>query len=318
MSTIPLGRLQKVSLRTAWASESADFTPWLAQAENLAQLGEVIGMKLRLEAQEQPVGPFRADIVCTNIQDDSCVLIENQLEQTDHTHLGQLLTYAAGLESVTIIWIAETFREEHRAALDWLNESTPEHINFFGIEIKLFRIADSPVAPEFDLICKPNQWTQAISRAARPNSEQSQFRYAYWSGFVQQPALAPILTGPLTPNRQGNLPLPTGWEQFTIQVYVSTTGDDCAVYLSCRGLNRIRNFELLHEQKDAIERDLGTSLSWQMNETYNRAWIVMNVPDTKPENREDWPRQQALLAAKTAEFYRVLTPYVKPLDQLTL
>lgn len=117
-----LGKLEKVELRQIWQNEGQDFTPWLAGKENLEMLGEVIGMELELEAQEKNVGPFRADILCKNIEDESLVLIENQIERTDHKHLGQLLTYAAGLQSVTIIWVASKFTEEHRATLDWLNE----------------------------------------------------------------------------------------------------------------------------------------------------------------------------------------------------
>lgn len=166
MSTNSLGRLQKVDLREAWTSESSDFTPWLAQEENLKLLGETIGIELELESQETEVGPFRADILCKDTATNDWVLIENQLERTDHSHLGQLLTYAAGLNAVTIVWIAERFTEEHRAALDWLNERTDEKINLFGLEIELWRIATSPVAPKFNIISQPNDWSRTVQQAA--------------------------------------------------------------------------------------------------------------------------------------------------------
>jgi len=127
---ISLGRLEKIGLREVWLDEAADFTPWLARPENLRLLGETIGIVLECEAQEKEVGPFRADILCKDTTTGSWVLIENQLERTNHTHLGQLLTYAAGLDAVTIVWITQRFTEEHRAALDWLNEKTEEGINF--------------------------------------------------------------------------------------------------------------------------------------------------------------------------------------------
>lgn len=125
----PLGRLEKVDLRIVWTHEANHFTPWLAQENNLALLGDTIGLDLELSSREQSVGPYRADIVCKDTITDSWVLIENQLERTDHTHLGQLLTYAAGLDAVTIVWIAPRITDEHRAALDWLNEVTDERIN---------------------------------------------------------------------------------------------------------------------------------------------------------------------------------------------
>src|ERR1044071_9814117 len=135
-----LGRLEKVYLRVVWINESDDFTPWLAAEANIEILGDAIGMELEVEAQEQSVGPFRADILCKDTANGNWVLIENQLERTDHTHLAQLLTYAAGLKAVTIVWIANLFTEEHRAALDWLNEITDSRFNFFGLEIELWKI----------------------------------------------------------------------------------------------------------------------------------------------------------------------------------
>src|SRR5258708_3912238 len=145
MKSTSLGRLTKVDLREVFATEAGDFTPWLAREENLALLSESIGISLQCEAQEKEVGPFRADILCKDTMTDNWVLIENQIERTDHTHLGQLLTYAAGLQAVTIVWVAQRFTEEHRAALDWLNEHTDEQINFFGLEIELWKIGDSAV-----------------------------------------------------------------------------------------------------------------------------------------------------------------------------
>src|SRR5688572_825895 len=122
MSVPALGRLISVDPREIWLSESGDFTPWLAREENIELLGEAVGLDLELEAQEKNVGPFRADILCKDTASSAWVLLENQLEKTDHGHLGQLLTCAAGLEAVTIVWVARVFTEEHRAALDWLNE----------------------------------------------------------------------------------------------------------------------------------------------------------------------------------------------------
>ena len=124
MSKPPLGRLERVDdLRKTWATEDQDFTPWLARSENLAVLAETLRLELETEAQEKKVGLFRADILCKEVGSDAWVLIENQLERTDHTHLGQLMTYAAGLDAVTVIWIAASFTDEHRAALDWLNDA---------------------------------------------------------------------------------------------------------------------------------------------------------------------------------------------------
>jgi hypothetical protein len=187
MNPPTLGRLEKVDLRKAWVSESSGFTPWLAQSENLKLLGEAIGLELELEAQEKEVGPFRADLLCKVTQSDSWVLIENQLEMTDHRHLGQILTYAAGLKAVTIVWVAQTIREEHRAALDWLNSVTTEQINFFGLEIELWKIGESPFAPKFNVVSKPNNWSKRVTEGVEKIelSETRSLQLAFWTAFRQ-------------------------------------------------------------------------------------------------------------------------------------
>lgn len=136
-----LSRLQQVRLREIWKNEAGNFTPWLAQNENISLLADAINLEIEVISKEEAVGPYRADIVCKNLEDDSLVLIENQLESTDHKHLGQLLTYAAGLETFTIIWIAETFTEEHRATLDWLNSITEQNINFLVSKLLYLKLA---------------------------------------------------------------------------------------------------------------------------------------------------------------------------------
>ena len=167
MTQEKLGKLEEVELRDIWESESSDFTPWLAREENIQILGDSIAVDLEVEAQEKNVGPFRADILCKDTENGNWVLIENQLNRTDHPHLGQLLTYAAGLDAVTVVWVAATFTEEHRAALDWLNEITDDRFRFFGLEIELWRINNSPPAPKFNIVSKPNDWRRSVIQSAK-------------------------------------------------------------------------------------------------------------------------------------------------------
>ncbi|MEI7910296.1 MAG: DUF4268 domain-containing protein [Verrucomicrobiota bacterium] len=155
-------------------------------------MGEALAMSLESVSTETPVGPFYADIVCSNLNDSSTVLIENQLERTDHRHLGQIFTYAAGLDAVTIIWISPQFTEEHRAAIDWLNRITLDKFAFFGVEIELWRIGTSPPAPKFNIVAKPNDWTRAMRRkrpevglggTQNPSTDLSLQQIAFWEGF---------------------------------------------------------------------------------------------------------------------------------------
>ena len=171
VSADTLGKLERVELRKIWETEAQDFTPWLATEENLSILADTLYMELELEAQETNVGQFRADILCKNTDDGSWVLIENQLERTNHKHLGQILTYAAGLHAVTICWIAESFTEEHRATLDWLNEISGERFQFFGLEIELWRIGDSSPAPKFNVVSRPNDWIRSVTEETSPRGK---------------------------------------------------------------------------------------------------------------------------------------------------
>lgn len=184
-SISPLGRLKSVALREIWPGEALQFTPWLARSENLALLGESLGMQLVAERTEAAVGGFSADILARNLADNSVVVIENQLEQTDHTHLGQILTYLTGLDAKTVIWIAKRIRDEHRAAVEWLNTNTPELFRFFAIELELWRIAESPPAPRFNLVVKPNDWLKAERAQQMQSSPEALEYFAFWSGLKE-------------------------------------------------------------------------------------------------------------------------------------
>lgn len=178
-----LSRLESVELREIWKNEASDFTPWLAEEGNLEILADTLGFELEPVGQEVNVGPFRADILCKNTVDKTWVVIENQLEKTDHWHLGQILTYSAGLDAHTIVWIAREFQDEHRAALDRLNEITQEEFQFFGIEIKLWRIGDSSSAPQFHIVSSPNNWSRNMKRNVTDGSSKTSQQFTYWIQF---------------------------------------------------------------------------------------------------------------------------------------
>ena len=152
------GRLEPVQLRKYWKDEARDFTPWLAREENLTLLGDAVGMSLELVAVEQYVGPFRADIIAKD--DDVEVILENQLDATDHKHLGQLLVYAANRGSGVMVWIARQVTDEYRKVIDWLNDKSD--VSFFALEVELWRIGDSPVAPKFNVVCEPNEFARVV------------------------------------------------------------------------------------------------------------------------------------------------------------
>lgn len=318
-----LGRLQRVGLREAWTSEAAEFTPWLAQEENLNLLGETIGIELELESQEKEVGPFRADILCKDTANDNWVLIENQLERTDHSHLGQLITYAAGLNAVTIVWISERFTEEHRAALDWLNERTDEKINLFGLEVELWRIGDSPIAPKFNVVSQPNDWSRTVQRAAAAGgdvSEHKQLQRKFWTAFKEHMAERHSFV-------KCQKPAPQHWTNHAIgrsglhlasiaSIWNSETnakGPEIRAELYLNGPNAKAEFAALEKQKDSIERALGFPLKWHNPE--NKAICRLYTrKETDFRNESLWPQQFEWLRQRLETMHTVFAPLVKALN----
>jgi hypothetical protein len=320
MATQNLGRLERVELRDIWTSEASDFTPWLARAENLSVLGEALGMELELEAQERNVGPFRADILCKEIGTDRWVLIENQLERTDHGHLGQLLTYASGLEAVTIVWIAARFTEEHRSTLDWLNRITDDSFRFFGLEVELWKIGESPAAPKFNVISKPNDWSQSVAQAARAIdeadlSETRTVQKAYWTGLnrVLNAAAGPV-SGNRKPQPQSWMAYPIGRTFFALGAVMVRPKNQIRTELYISGGDAKRFFGLLRAHQEQVERELGYALEWEELPSKRDCRIACYLNDLDPEDESDWPRQHEWLAKRLNDFHRVFSQRVRALD----
>ncbi len=181
--SVKLGKLKEVKdLRQVWMNEASDFTPWLAQEGNLSQLADAVGLEITLDETESSVGDFKVDICATELGTDRKIIIENQLEDTNHDHLGKLITYASGKSAEIIIWVVKRAREEHRSAVEWLNNHTDENIGFFLVEIKLYQIGSSDIAVKFEVVEKPNDWAKAIKRTNN-NTPTHQARYDYWLAF---------------------------------------------------------------------------------------------------------------------------------------
>ena len=186
MGVKQLGTLEDTKLRKAWKDEAKDFTPWLAC--NLDQLSNVLGIGLECEGREVRVGPYRADIVARDPMDNSRILIENQLEDANLQHLGQILAYLAGLEATVVVWIARGFDEAHRSAIRWLNDHTSDPFAFFAVQVRVVQIGDSPLAPIFDVLERPNEWDRRVQDMAQRVglTEIGQFRREFWNHVAQK------------------------------------------------------------------------------------------------------------------------------------
>ena len=260
-----LSIIQKVDLRTIWEREAQDFTPWLS--ENLGQLSEELGLDLELRDQEAPVGGFSLDILAHDLGSNRTVIIENQLEGTDHDHLGKLLTYASGYEANVVVWIAREFRDEHRQALDWLNQRTDENTAFFGVVVELWKIDDSRPAVNFNLISAPNEWRKEnVSSGKRPNVGASERRERYRTFFQ---SLIDTLreTHSFTRARKGQAQnwynFSAGHQGITYGANFSREGARVEIYIDigdADGNERLLND--LMEYQDSTESTLNEPLTW--------------------------------------------------------
>lgn len=300
-----MGRLEQVDLRKVWLSEPGHFTPWLAEDDNIALLADTLSLDLEVEAQEKGVGPYRADIVCKDTTDGSMVLIENQLEKTDHTHLGQLMTYAAGLDAVTIVWIAERFTEEHRAALDWLNEITSEKVSFFGLEIELWRIGNSPIAPKFNVVSKPNDWTKGGGGGGAGTvviTETKQLQLEYWRAFREVLAERKSSLKPQKAYPQHWINVSIGRANFHMSATVHIAEERLAVELYIQGPDAKRHFNRLEEEKMKIEQAIGQPLDWRELPDREASRILLMRPNSRIKNNEQWPAQHQWIAESLEKF----------------
>ena len=250
MTEMQFGRLTDLPLRDAWKHEAHKFTPWLA--ENVDQLSEAIGIPLEITGTEVAVESFSADILARNPMDDSIVLVENQLERTDHKHLGQIITYLAGLEAQTVVWIAPAFREPHLSAIRWLNEHTADGFSFFAVKARVVRIGDSPFAPIFEVVLKPDRWQRRLKSEA--GTQRFDFREQRGKYFIE-------LLGKLSPHsgdfRKSRLvfPIPQSPSLFvTIELLKNRT----AIFVTSTTASEFGDIETeIREAAPSIEAELG-------------------------------------------------------------
>ncbi len=326
MPDLTLSKLERVDLRNVWTNEGQDFTPWLAKEENLQILGEAIRIDLELEAREKNVGPFRADILCKDTDADTWVVIENQLDGTDHKHLGQLLTYAAGLDAVTIVWVAAMFTNEHRAAMDWLNSITDERFRFFGLEIELWQIGASLPAPKFNVVASPNEWSKSVSKGVRSiesgdlsDVERSQLEY--WTKLVEcihkQPSL---LQASRKPRPRSWFEFPVEPPEFNLVATMQKQHERIRAALYIRGLKAKLFFGHLQEQKEEIEEVLGYPLDWEASPSEQDARInkqdayIAVYRKDDPSNQDRWPEQHQWLADRLNDLHEVFASRIKDLN----
>lgn len=303
-----LGKLKRVDLREYWKHEALDFTRWLAEPENIEMLGDEVGIGLQVLQTEASVGRFNVDILAEEENTGRKIIIENQLETTDHCHLGQLITYAAGLEAQYIVWIVREVREEHRQAVDWLNEHTDEEINFFLIAIELWQIEDSPPAPKFTTISRPNEWTKSIR--TRPQSgdltDTKIKQLEFWQQLKEYAAIKQPELKLSTPHPRHWYTVSVGRSDFIVSLTMYTRENKvgCEIYIK-------DDKELFNEFlscKSEIEKELSLTeyLDWQELPA-KKASRIIAFSDFSIDNTEIWPSAFEWLISTANKFKKVFT-----------
>lgn len=284
-----LGTLKEITdLRSIWPHEALNFTPWVA--ENVDLLADAVGLDITVDEIESSVGDFNVDIYASETGTDRKIIIENQLEDTDHDHLGKLITYASGKGADVVIWVVKHAREEHKAAVEWLNNHTDDKIGFFLCEIKLFQIGDSQIAPAFTVVERPNDWTKEIRKTASANSTQQQ-RLEYWQAFNDY-AFSDANFSRIFNKRK---PTTDHWMDFSIgssacHIAVSQIQKRKAVDVELYINDDKELFKSLFAHKDEIEKNMEMELEWkELPERKASRILIEKTVDL--DDRATWPEQ---------------------------
>ena len=302
-----LSRLKKIDLRTVWKNEPNDFSKWLSQEENLSLLGDEIEIDISLIKTEANVGRFNVDILAEEENTGRKIIIENQLGYTDHDHLGKLITYASGYDAEIIIWIVKDVREEHEKAIDWLNEHTDDEVNFFIMKIELWQIGDSPIAPKFQVISKPNEWAKVIKgRGGASYTDTQMMQLEFWTKFKEYAIEngASFRLRKARPRQyydisfgfaKGHIALLIGTQERVIR---------CELYIP----DSKETFHKFFENKEKIEAELKEKIEWREIPD-KKASRIRSSKDVDISNEENWEDCFIWLMEETEKFQTVFSKY---------
>ncbi len=251
--TVQLGAITKVDLREVWPHEALDFTKWLAQEKSLSALGQTIGIELEPMETESKVGSFHVDLLATELGGGRKVIIENQLEETDHDHLGKIITYAAGKEAQVVIWIVAKARDEHRKAIEWLNEHTDPETAFFLIQIELISVDGSLPAPMFNMVESPNDWLKSTKEESELGPTQL-LQLEYWRAYREAALADPVFSAQFRPQKPhgqhwATLSLGSSKYHLNLQCHIQKSRVGVELYIEDKELGqKVLEFQQLFEE----------------------------------------------------------------------
>lgn len=303
-----LGKLKKIDLREAWKHEALDFTQWLAKDENLALLSEEIGVDINLIETEANVGSFNVDILAED-SNGRKIVIENQLESTNHDHLGKIITYASGYNAEIIIWIVKDVRNEHKQAIDWLNEHTDEKINFFAIKLELWQIDGSPYAPKFQIISKPNEWAKIMKAPISSLTERKLKLLDFWTALNEYLNNKNSEINPQKPSSDhwNNISVGTSKAHISLTALAKEKKIGCEFYIPD---NKELYFYLI-EHKEEIEQIFGQELYWQELKGKKASRISISRDNFNLYEDNDWKKDFAWFENNAIRLKKAICPFLK-------
>lgn len=304
-----LAKLQKVELRDVWEHEALDFTKWLTQKENLDLLSRELGIDIKLDRPEASVGRFSVDILAEEENSGRKIIIENQLESTDHDHLGKIITYASGHDAEIVIWIVKDVKEEHQKAVEWLNEHTNENIGFFLIKIELWQIEGSNPAPKFEIIVSPNEWAKTIktSPAGGELTDTKLQQLDFWTKFKNYVRANDTRIRLQTPRPQHWYDVSMGSSDAHVALTLNTKENllGCEIYI-----NKSKElFKFLRARQEEMEREIGEKAEWVDAAVASRIKIGKKVPNVFDQNGAE--NYFAWLYEKTVLFQKVFGKFLR-------
>lgn len=305
-----LGKIKEVDIRSVWAHEQYDFSKWLAEEENIRTLGEELNLSLTDVDTERFVGSYRCDIICKDELTGKSVLIENQLEQTNHDHLGKIITYASGLDASVVVWIVANARSEHASAIEWLNKHTDDDVLFFLIEVHAYTIGDSAPAPMFKIIEQPNDFAKTIKSIAQKGelNKTETHRLEFWTQFndVIDQRGKPFNKRKATPDHWYSVAV--GSSQCHISIDLVNKEHRIRVGMWIPDNKEL--YDQFYEHKDEIEAAFGRQLIWDRLDGKKAAIACTYIPGLNYNKQENYPDLMNKIIDLVIAFRSSFTPFI--------
>lgn len=304
-----LGKIKRINdLRSVWPHEAKDFSKWLAQEANLAQLSEAIGIDIVLEELESSVGSFNVDLYAVEEGTERRIIIENQLEDTNHDHLGKLITYASGKDAEVIVWIVKRARDEHRQAIEWLNQNTGVKIGFFLVEIELWQIDESAIAPKFNVVERPNDWAKQMKNVDSL-SDTKQMQLSFWQQLSEYIKSSEEYSSKFSSRKaqpQHWYDLSIGSSSYHVGLTVNTQKKNIGaeIYIP----DDKEKFAMFKEHKEQIKQLVGNKVEWREATKATRIITLLSC-DISDENK--WQQAIEWLLKKAVVFKDIAKKFDK-------